>query len=386
MKTLLVVMLAITVLAVACNDGSGDSRPTQSPATITPTSAPPATVPAATDVGESVVFVRDDDLWVAPLDSSGEPRAITSGSFRASFAGYVLRDDSGIDLYYISQLEENPTFDTPVEFGVYRVAVDGGEPEALFRFTSSVPHLAGAAVSPDGGSMVYADAHALILHDLGSGDETVLGRSSYVLAGDGSYILTGQLTAPRWSPSGDMLHVSKFEGQDTIVSIIIDLPPRPVRLVDIDYPGHRGVWSPDGSRLCLFSGDIYDGGLTIYDVETHEQIDVLAMGVLPPKVGNGPSRVGGCAWSGDGRLAVSYTPEDMGPQTAYVLDAQLALLSESEPIEPFGGVIDWLSDGSGVVVSGRNPDGETFTSGIYRPGEAIEWLPNETGREQAVVP
>ncbi|MCH8950411.1 MAG: hypothetical protein IIB87_08550, partial [Chloroflexi bacterium] len=148
------IITATLLLMIGCRDG-GDSAVT-----------PPATL----------VFLRDNDLWVAPLDGSSEPRAITSGSVRTSFAGYALRPDGGIDLYYLSQLEGSAQLGEEVELVVYRVALEGGEPEELFRFPTDNARLSGAGVAPDGLRIVYADVDALILRDLVSGQETVLAR------------------------------------------------------------------------------------------------------------------------------------------------------------------------------------------------------------------
>ena len=383
-RAFLAAVALMLVVLVACG-GDGEDQPDAtltSPPVVTSLPEPQVdAVPPAT-----IVFTRDDDLWVAPLDGSGEPRAITSGSFRARYAGYALRSDGGIDLYYLSQLEENRELFDEVEFGVYRVGLEGGEPDELFRFSSDSAHLVGADVSPDGQRIVYADVDALILRDLVSGEETVLARSRRILAGDGSYVRTDMLTSPIWSPTGERVYSSMFAGPDTVVSVIIDLPPRPITVVDIRYPGHRGSWSPDGSRLCLSSGDIYDGGLTLYNVETHEQIDVLASGVLPDRIEGQKSSVAGCAWSEDGRLAVSYTPVESEPHGVFILDEQLALLDQSELFAPSPAVIGWLPDSSGVVVARRNADGESFSAGIYRPGADIEYLPFEADRVIAVIP
>ena len=334
----------------------------------------------------TLVFTRDDDLWVAPLDGSSEPRAITSGSLRTSFAGSALRPDGGIDLYYLSQLEGSVQLGEEVELVVYRVALEGGEPEELFRFPTDNARLSGAGVAPDGLQIVYADVDALILRDLVSGQETVLARSRWNLAGNGQYVRTDMLVSPIWSPTGERVYSGMWDGPDTVVTIIIDLPPRRVTVANIGYPGHWGTWSPDGSRLCLSSGDIYDGGLTLYNVETHEQIDVLASGVLPARIEGRQSSVARCAWSEDGRLALSYTPIAEEPHRVYILDEQLALVDQSELLVPSPGVIDWLPDGSGVVVARRNSDGESFTAGIFRPGADIEYLPFEADRVIAVVP
>ena len=357
--------VAVVVLLLRGGDSGGDSAVT-----------PPATL----------VFIRDDDLWVAPLDQSSPPRQITFGSVRAKYAGYAPRSDGGIDLYYLSQLEGSAQLHEEVELVVYRVGLEGGEPEELFRFPTDNGRLSGADVAPDGLRIVYADVDALILRDLISGQETVLARSRRILAGDGSYVRTDMLTSPIWSPTGERVYSGMFAGPDTVVTIIIDLPPRPVTVADIGYPGHWGSWSPDGSRLCLYSGDIYDGGLTIYNVETHEQIDVLASGVLPARIEGRQSSVARCAWSEDGRLAVSYSPIAEEPHRVFILDEQLALVDQSELFTPSPGVIGWLPDGSGVVVARRNPDGESFSAGIFRPDADIEYLPFEADWVIAVIP
>ncbi|MCI0889810.1 MAG: hypothetical protein J4O04_03310 [Chloroflexi bacterium] len=386
---LAIAVMITTVVLSACG-GDGDDQPVLADVTPQPgrqpTHTPPPTLITSTTTAATLVFIRDDDLWVAPLDGSGKPRAITSASIGARYAGYALRPDGGIDLFYLSQLEENRELFDEVEFGVFRVGLEGGDSEELFRFSSDSAHLVGADVAADGLRIVYADVDALILRDLDSGEETILARSRWILAGDGSYIRTDMLTSPIWSPTGERVYSSMFAGPDTVVSVIIDLPPRPITVVDIRYPGHRGSWSPDGSQLCLTSGDIYDGGLTLYDVTTHDQIDVLAGGMLPDRIEGEKSSVAGCAWSEDGRLAVGYTPIEREPHRVFILDEQLALVDQSELYTPSPGVIDWLPDGSGVVVSRRNTDGESFSAGIYRPGGGIEYLPFEADRVVAVIP
>ena len=184
----------------------------------------------------TLVFTRDDDLWVAPLDGSSEPRAITSGSLRTSFAGSALRPDGGIDLYYLSQLEGSVQLGEEVELVVYRVALEGGEPEELFRFPTDNARLSGAGVAPDGLQIVYADVDALILRDLVSGQETVLARSRWNLAGNGQYVRTDMLVSPIWSPTGERVYSGMWDGPDTVVTIIIDLPPRRVTVANIGYP------------------------------------------------------------------------------------------------------------------------------------------------------
>lgn len=367
---LLVIALLVGVAAVILlfrDDDAGE------PALV---AAPPATL----------VFIRDNDLWVAPLDGSSEPRAITLGSVRTSFAGNAFRPDGGIDLYYLSQLEGSAQLGEEVELVVYRVALEGGEPEELFRFPTDNARLSSAGVAPDGLRIVYADVDALILRDLVSGQETVLARSRRNLASNGQYVRTDMLVSPIWSPTGEQVYSGMFDGPDTVVTIIIDLRPRRVTVANIGYPGHWGTWSPDGSQLCLSSGDIYDGGLTLFNVDTHEQIDVLASGVLPARIEGRQSSVARCAWSEDGRLALSYTPIAEEPHRVYILDEQLNLVGESELLEPSPGIIGWLPDGSGVVVARRNAGGESFSAGIFRPGADIEYLPFEADRVIAVVP
>ena len=177
-----------------------------------------------------------------------------------------------------------------------------------------------------------------------------------------------------------------FAVTEPVLRFIIDPPPRPITVMEIRYPGHRGSWSPEGSRLGLTSGDIYAGGLTLYDFRTHDQIDVLAGGMLSDRIEGEKSSVAGCAWSEEGRLALSYTPVESEPHGVFILDEQLALLDQSELFAPSPAVIGWLPDSSGVVVARRNPDGESFSAGIYRPGADIEYLPFEADRVIAVIP
>jgi hypothetical protein len=374
-------------LVAGCDDGTDEPAAAGAPTstTMVPTRDAPATVPASASAGATLAFVRENDLWAAPLDGDGEPRVITSGSVRASYAGYAVRDDGGVDLYYLDQLEDVVGLYDEADVAVRRVPLEGGEPEEVFVFPSRNASLASAAVSSDGQRLVYADGDALILRDVASGEETVLARSRYSLAGDGSYVPNDILTDPVWSPTGDMIFATMFVGNDTIMTVLVDLAP-PISVTDLRFIDHRASWSADGSQLCIYYAGVDEAaGLVLYDVETHETVDLLVAQYLPTSLQGARASTGGCAWSDDGRLAASYTPDVAEPPRVCILDANLVVVDQSEPLEVTGGVVGWLPDGSGVVVYRRGAD-DTFSTGVYRPGEEIEYLTVETGFDEEVLP
>ena len=101
----------VVALAAACGDGAAEPP-------LTPTAEQPPSV---------LVFLRGDDLWVATLDGSSLPRAITSGSVAAQYAGFVRTASGEIELYYTEQLREVSDDAEPnAEGALNRVGLEGG--------------------------------------------------------------------------------------------------------------------------------------------------------------------------------------------------------------------------------------------------------------------
>ena len=108
--------------------------------------------------------------------------------------------------------------------------------------------------------------------------------------------------------------------------------------MDIGYEDHAATWSRDGQRLCLLATEpLGPAALVIYDVETNTAVDLLATGILPVPGPDQELSIGGCAWSEDGRLAISYVVitniflgrQEQSAAQILILDGELNLIDEA---------------------------------------------------------
>lgn len=344
----------------------------------------------------AVVYVDGDDLWLASLDDGQTaPRALTSGSPRARYAGFARRQDGGIDVYYLSQLTEVANPVDAADVGIYRVGVEGGEAEELFRFSMSPSYFAAASVAPGGEHLAYIDSDGLSLLDLTSGEQTQLVENRRCIASDGAVLVCDRIVNPQWSPAGDVLRTGKMIGNDSGISMLVRPFDAPVGAIDIGYEGHTAIWSRDGGRLCLLAfQQVYPAGLVIYDVQTSGAVDVLSTGVLPVPGPEQELSIGGCAWSEDGRLAISYVlitnvflgRQDQSPAQILILDDELNVIDRSDPIDGSITVVDWLPDSSGILFNRPRPEEERQPPGVYRFEEGVLDLPFDAESLLAIVP
>lgn len=399
MRYLIPFILLLAVVSFACGD---EDKQVLAP---TATVEPEATATAEPEASSGVlVYLRGTDLWVASLDGeSVPPRQVTSDGYLAEFAGFVRKPDGAIDLYYTS-LATDLTQVTPpstVETGVYRVALDGGTPKVVFRFSSGetdaidqILSPGEASVSPDGTYIMYGDVDGLSLFfSSGEGGGQLLENGKCEVPPD-PIEECWNYGSPQWAPAGDLVAVKKglYEGSQII---LVDPFASPLGVTEIGYVFGGPRWSPDAQRLCMWdSVGLNEAASLVYDIATGETIDILAKLPLatPGPEGDTPAPSPfGCAWSEDGRLAVGYT-RDLGkqPEQIAVLDEDFDVQTISEPAA-MSELAGWLPDGSGVVFNHwtYSADG---TQVLPEPARVFDFdrgiveLPVEADRVLGIIP
>lgn len=397
---------SVALIAIACTSG-GEPQPTATPeteATATPESTlppsptatiKPAPLPTLAPTDGTLVYLRGTDLWVASLDGeSVPPRAITTDSINAGYAGYVRREDGGIDLYYLSQLTEKrgpPDIRSVADFGLYRVPLAGGTPEELLRFTSRTSS-ASAAVSPDGEHLVYADDVGLALFQRASGERTRLIEHETCAVdpepyGRGCF----DYRNPLWLPGRDVIMVRQLLYEFAFL-VLFNPFESPIDATVITTGTGTGRWTTDGERMCTWTSyGLGDALIRVEHAATGETIDIFAKLPLPEPGPSTYQNANGCAWSNDGRLAAGYTEDLDIPGRIAIFDNAYAIGEESDPIMDLSRVIAWLPDGSGMIFN-RAPRIESWRSlrsfppGVFDLERGIVDLPFEADQVLDVIP
>lgn len=387
-----VVAIGSLLFLTSCSGGSGDGAAnTATSPPIAPTATEEATTPQAASLPGNAVFRRDGDLFIAPLDGSTEPRQLTDGAVNVGFAGYVTNPGE-IDIYYIEQLtEERLENEAYVSDQVlYRMALDGGEPEELLRYAGrSLESFFGmtAAVSPDGLHVLYSDARGISLLNTASGEMRQLLERSPPCTGT---VNCYAYHRPAWSPDGALASIAKSfweGGRDIIIDPFAD------PIVERETPGGATLmarWSPDGEHLCV-SENTYSsaGAALVYELATGETIDSTQDLSLPtPEEGRLRIDTRGCVWSDSGDLAFAYTePDNFTDVWIATTNASFEIVHESESVPDLDNLVDWLPDGSGVVFNRwQRQQGERFEPGIFDFERGILDLPFGTAEVLAIIP
>jgi len=228
--------------------------------------------------GKTVAFVTNltgtPEVWTVPA-SGGWPHQLTFGGQAVQ---QVLWADDGESL--IVSMDH----DGDEDFEIFRVPRAGGIPVRLHPPVKEQTHLGG--ISPDGKLLAYASNHGhpaafdILLHDLTTGEERVLWRSSLVdLPLD-------------FSPCGRWLLAYRFEQNANQDLLLIDVATGEGRILT----GHEGlvrnhsaVWIPGSSSfLFLTDRDRDFMGVGRYDLETGTwawahapERDVMELAIAP---------------------------------------------------------------------------------------------------------
>lgn len=350
----LLIALVAAAIAAACGGSSGsDATPT-----------PAATPTSARAAGETtVIFLRGNDLWIAPLDGSSEPRPITASGYGTAYAGYVRRQDGAVDLYFTRQLGEGVVVNGSfvADFVLERTKLTPAEPVELLRFRDRPvegPLWTNASVSPDGTSVLYTDTTGLALLDLAAGSSRRILTNSPPCGGPAGCFGYYQ---PRWAPDGRSAAIDKYFWEGG-ANVIVDPFASPAGVTQT--PGGASFaarWSPDSDKICM-SQSTYSssGAVIVYDVASGQASDSTSQLSLPasasPGVGGIRIDARGCAWSADGRLAFGYiVPANYTDVRIAAVGMSYDVLWQSGPIEHLGTVVAWLPDGSGVLFNRGAP-------------------------------
>jgi hypothetical protein len=337
----------------------------------------------------TLVYLLGNDLWVAPLDGTSPPRAITSGAFGAGYAGYVPLPDGEIDLYYVSQLSEGRVIDNGfvADFALYHLGLGEGDPSEVARFVNKPlePVLpTHGAVSPDGRYALYGDTAGLTLVDLRTG------RPQPALANEPCQEKCTAYMFPVWSSRIDRVKVTKvlYEGSR---ELIVNPLTSPATIIDTEHGGLLSDLSPDGERLCQSEfGYGLSGRMLVLDISTREFHDAAANLALPTPLSPDvpPIDNRGCSWAADGRLAFGHATLGEAPISRItVVDTELVQLATSDVIEQLADVAAWLPDGSGVFFNrGSDQTGRQLPPALYAPGPGLYGLPFRADRVLGVIP
>jgi len=233
---------------------------------------------------------------------------------------------------------------------VYRIEVDGGEPE---RVTYDGREVRGVAFTPDGGSLVVSSARSgnlgLWRIPLGEGS-----RVQLPFAG-------GALRAPEIGSGGDLLFEERWRDSDIEALALgaVDAAPEPLAVST--HEEREPALSPDSSRIAFVSSRSGSPEIWVADVSGGSARRLTSFG--------GP-QVGAPSWSPDGRTIVF----DARPQGHADLFSISVDGGTPEPIAP---------SPESEVAPVFSPDGSEVLFGSDRSGKWEIW---SSEREEPLTP
>lgn len=330
-------------------------------------------------------------MFVGALDGSGEQQ-LTSGAMMPVFAGYA-RDSGTTWLYYTSAVQHRS--DAGAAVTVHRSSINGRSGEDLFTFQADAQGTAAseplATASPDGRYVAYTDERGLRLYDVTTHvDRGLLGnRPQSPTNAPGNIYLS-----PLWAPAGGWLVLTRT-GYPPYDKPTLDFirPLEPITEYTADAGGVFRAWSPDGKLLCASRAGQLTNGYAFDDVGLvtpgQSAFEPLIHRVTVDKPGDVPTVVvpTACAWSADGRVAISYDNEHSGRRAITVFDTKGAQLSQVGIDDAFA-IAGWLPDGNGVIRGVEDEEDERLLGqnlALLLDG-SFRSLPFSPARVLAVIP
>ncbi len=344
----------------------------------------------------SMVAYADDangqfNVVVRSVDGTGPERRLTS--YTDSTVRWLDWHPDGKSLFFLADTDGDEYRQ------LYRVPLDGGEPEPLtdapaVQFDAAM----GPPCSPDGRLLAYAgndrvpQDQDVLLRDLDTGE-------TRRLPADG-----GRMQPGYWAPDGRRLTAAQWRTGTDVVLYVLPVDGGPaVRLIPEDRVRTYwlGPWLPDGSGfLVLTDADREFTGLAVMDPETGElswwdtpdrDIEDLALSadgrVLVWLVNeDGVDRLRGRDLSTGADLPMPDLPAGAAGELHLSADGRLAVLRISTATRPAniavvdldGGELRWLTEAvpGGVdpstlveptLVACPSPEGHSVPAWLYRP-------------------
>jgi Tol biopolymer transport system component len=250
------------------------------------------TEPAWSPDGRRVVFQREQEgkVELFLLDAAnGTVSPLVTGPGVATFPAWS--PDGRSIVYTYARLEGTAASGLENGYNLMLVPAEGGTPKRLTsgRWRDYTP-----TFSPDGQSVYFSSNRGLKRDGMGLFRVSVEGgEPEPVFVRDGDQI---GILEPAWSPDGRLLacaYLGGFRANWTLRLLRLQPRVEDLALTESDHPTYSPAWRPDGKVLACTGFRTSDSGWGIYLVE-------LASGASS-RMDTGPGNSRSPVWSPDGR-------------------------------------------------------------------------------------